>query len=82
MEKKALYYKLHSYCACKFKILNRLHSRVVGVCAMDGEAKIPAVKLFISQLSVAQQTLGTAGLVGLVLHSVEFTRVWLQASAT
>lgn len=48
---------------------------------MDGEAKIPAVKLFISQLSVAEQALGTAGLVGLVLHSVEFTRVWLQASA-
>lgn len=49
-----------------------------GTHAMEGEAKIPAVKLFISQLGVAKQALGAAGLVGLVLHSVEFTRVWLQ----
>lgn len=44
------------------------------------ERRIPASKLFVSQLSRARETVGFSGnnLVGLQLLGVEFTRVWLQ----
>lgn len=52
----------------------------------DADRKIPAVKLFVSQLDSARRPLGAAhvtgledgNLVGLVLMGVEFTRVWVQ----
>lgn len=50
----------------------------------DGsERRIPALKLFVSQLSRARETVGSSGnnnLLGLQLLGVEFTRVWLQVS--
>lgn len=52
---------------------------------MEGDRKIPALKLFMSQLDRARQPVDAAGvlgegtsLVGLVLLGVDFTRVWLQ----
>ena len=56
---------------------------------MEVERKIPAVKLFVSQLDKARQPLertdssvavemDSTNLVGLELHGVSFTRVWLQ----
>ncbi|CAN0389199.1 unnamed protein product [Ectocarpus sp. 12 AP-2014] len=52
----------------------------------DADRKIPAVKLFVSQLNNARQPVEAAGLtgleesnlVGLVLMGIEFTRVWVQ----
>ncbi|CAM9759257.1 unnamed protein product [Ectocarpus fasciculatus] len=52
----------------------------------DADRKIPAVKLFVSQLDSARRPVGAAhvtgledgNLVGLVLMGVEFTRVWVQ----
>lgn len=60
---------------------------------MDGERKIPAVKLFVSQLDKARQPVESTdndvvagddntNLVGLALHGVSFTRVWLQVRGT
>lgn len=53
---------------------------------MEADRKIPAVKLFISQLDRARQPanstdaalIGDMNLVGLALLELEFTRVWLQ----
>lgn len=56
---------------------------------MEVDRKIPAVKLFVSQLDKARQPLESmdssvvvgmdnTNLVGLALHGVGFTRVWLQ----
>lgn len=52
----------------------------------DADRKIPAVKLFVSQLNSARQPveaadvtgLAESNLVGLVLMGIEFTRVWVQ----
>lgn len=56
---------------------------------MEGDRKIPALKLFISQLDRARQPAVAAdmlgvdtNLVGLVLLGVDFTRVWLQVRPT
>lgn len=62
---------------------------VIVSCAsrMEADRKLPALKLFISQLNRARQpvqpadvdVMGSgANLVGLLLLGVEFTRVWLQ----
>ena len=58
---------------------------------MEVDRKIPAVKLFVSQLDKARQPLestdgvvsgmDTPNLVGLALHGVGFTRVWLQVQS-
>lgn len=53
---------------------------------MGDDRKIPAVKLFVSQLNSARQPVEAAdvtgleesNLVGLVVMGVEFTRVWVQ----
>lgn len=54
----------------------------------DRDRKLPALKVFISQLNRAGQPAQAAGvvigvedsssLVGLVLLGIEFTRVWIQ----
>lgn len=58
---------------------------------MESDRKIPALKLFVSQLDRARHKpvdaadvlLGVdTNLVGLVLLGVEFTRVWLQVYNT
>lgn len=55
---------------------------------MEGDRKIPALKLFMSQLDRARQPIDAAvlevdtNLVGLVLLGVDFTRVWLQVCTT
>lgn len=53
----------------------------------DSASKMPAAKLFISLLSQAQQPREAAATLdvcqtGLVLLGLEFSRVWLQVSAT
>lgn len=55
---------------------------------MESDRKIPALKVFVSQLDRARQPIdaadveGDTNLVGLALRGVEFTRVWLQVKTT
>ncbi|CAN0412049.1 unnamed protein product [Pylaiella littoralis] len=44
----------------------------------DHERKLPALKVFISQLNRSRQAVQTAHVMWLILLGVEFTRVWVQ----
>ena len=65
---------------CKNSPPKRLEASQSDGMAQDGQ-KLPAVKIFISQLDNAVKPLdgvGEGNMVGFILRDVPFARVWLQ----
>lgn len=69
------------------RLYHRPYEAHLQMDSTDSASKLPAAKLFISLLSQAQKPREAAATLdvcqtGLVLLGLEFTRVWLQVSAT